>query len=107
MERWKNRLPYLVVLLVDFYLLPVFIRDTGSAMVMMLILMPFICFTASFIYGWRDSLDIAFPFLVALFFMPSLFTSFYNSSAWVYAPTYGVIAGLGNALGALFHRKRK
>ncbi len=32
MTRLKSLLPYLIILTIDFYLLPLFIKDTGSAM---------------------------------------------------------------------------
>jgi len=32
--------PYLLVIIIDFYILPLLIRDTGSAMIMLLIILP-------------------------------------------------------------------
>ena len=47
--------PYLLVIIIDFYILPLLIRDTGSAIIMLLIILPFICFVSSVFYGIRHS----------------------------------------------------
>ena len=43
-KNFTAMLPYLLVLAADFYLLPLLMRDTGGAMVMMLCVMPVIAF---------------------------------------------------------------
>ncbi|HBI71561.1 MAG TPA: hypothetical protein DDY59_00010 [Lachnospiraceae bacterium] len=62
--------------------LPIAIRDTGSAMAVMLMFIPVI---------------------IALLFFPTIFI-FYNSTAWVYIIAYGVIAAIGNFIGKLFFK---
>ena len=69
-EIFKRIWLYLLFFVIDFYALPLFMKDTGSAMVMMLGIMPV-----------------------------------YNSSAWIYAVSYGVIAFVGMLIGMLFHKK--
>ena len=44
-------LPYLAALAADFYLLPLLARDTGSAMLLMLIVMPLAAFLTGVAYG--------------------------------------------------------
>lgn len=51
--------PYLLVIIIDFYILPLLIRDTGSAMIMLLIILPFICFVSSVFYGIRHSFHLS------------------------------------------------
>ncbi len=104
MDRWKKMLPYLAVLAADFYLLPALMRDTGSAMVMLLMVIPLVCFACSLVYGIRNSFCIWYCVAAAVLFAPSVFI-YYNASAWVYIIGYGVAALLGNLIGMAFHKK--
>ncbi len=94
-------LPYLLVNIIAFYLLPLVIKDTGSAMFIMLVGIPVICFVTSIIFGIKHSFKLLYPIGVALIFAPSILI-FYNSTAWVYIIVYGVIALIGNFIGKLF-----
>ncbi len=95
--------PYLMVIIIDFYILPLLIRDTGSAMIMLLIILPFICFVSSVFYGIRHSFHLSYAFIVAILFLPSLFI-YYNISAWIYSLIYGIIALAGNLTGYLLRK---
>ncbi len=103
MQNIKTMLPYLLVNVLGFYLLPLAIQDTGTAMFLMLIGLPLVCLLTALLYGYRNGWHGAYAFLVALLFVPTLFI-YYNSSAWVYLVGYGVLALLGNFLGKLFHK---
>ena len=83
-----------LLLLIDFYIIPLFIKDTGSAMTLILVLIPLICLIISIYYGIRNGLDFSYILSVAVIFAPSIFI-FYNSSAWVYAVVYAAIALVG------------
>ncbi len=96
-------LPYLLVNIVAFYLLPAVIKDTGSGMTAMLIAIPLICFVIALVFGIKHSFNLLYPMAVALLFAPTIFI-FYNSTAWVYIILYGVIALLGNFIGKLFYK---
>lgn len=106
MEKIKRLLPYLVIILLDFYLLPWMIKDTGIAMLLLLGVIPFICFVCSFAYGMNNSFDLFYALIVAILFVPSIFI-FYNSSAWVYAVGYGIVALAGNLVGKMFDWPRE
>ena len=41
----KPMIPYLLVTVLGFYLPPALIRDTGSGMVILLVIMPAVCLT--------------------------------------------------------------
>lgn len=99
---WSNIWFYIVVI-VDFYVVPLVMRDTGSAMVLMLIVMPLVLFVTSLAYGLRRGWRYQYPIIVALLFVPTLFI-FYNSSALIYIIVYGVIALLGDVFGYLLAR---
>jgi hypothetical protein len=96
--------PYGVVLLLTFYILPLLISDTGMGMLVLLFVVPLVCFVCSFVYGARRGFGWLFVLVGVLLFVPSVFV-FYNSSALVYVFVYGVVLLLGNVFGLLFYMK--
>ena len=104
MDKIKKNIVFYILLIIDFYVIPCFIKDTGSAMIIMLMIIPLICLVTSIFYGIRNGFDFLYILIVAIIFMPSIFM-FYNSTAWVYIVGYTVIALLGNLI-ALPLRKR-
>ena len=90
-------LPYVLALCVDFYLLPLLMRDTGAAMFLMLCVMPLAAFLTGAACGGR----LLLPAAALVLFLPTL-PLYYNYTAWVYAPAYAVIVLLGMALGRAF-----
>ncbi|MFQ8894698.1 MAG: hypothetical protein ACLR6Z_06710 [Dorea sp.] len=72
-------------------------KNTGSAMIVMLVIIPLICLITSVFYGIRNGFNFWYILIVAIMFAPSIFI-FYNSSAWVYVVGYAVIALLGNLI---------
>ena len=97
MEKLKKNIVFYLILLIDFYIIPLFIKDTGSAMTIMLVSIPLICLIISVLYGMKNGLDFCYILSVAIIFIPSIFI-FYNSSAWVYAVIYALIAFFGNLI---------
>lgn len=104
MDKLKKNMVFYLLLLIDFYIVPWFIKNTGSAMIVMLVIIPLICLITSVFYGIRNGFNFWYILIVAIMFAPSIFI-FYNSSAWVYVVGYAVIALLGNLI-ALPLRKR-
>ena len=94
-------IPCLAVLAADFYLLPLLMRDTGSAMLLMLCVMPLAAFIAALVCGLRVGFSPLLPAAALVLFLPTL-PLYYNYTAWVYAPAYAVIVLLGIALGRAF-----
>jgi hypothetical protein len=105
MKKLRNMIPYLAVIILDFYLLPLLIRDTGSAMTMLLGVMPFICFVCSLVYGIKNSFHLEYSIIVTVLFIPTILI-FYNPTAWVYIFGYGIVALVGNVIGMAFSNKR-
>lgn len=101
----KKNIIFYILLFIDFYIIPRFIKDTGSAVIVMLMIIPLICLITSVFYGIRNGFDFWYILIAAIMFTPSIFM-FYNSSAWVYVVGYAVIALLGNSI-ALPLRKNK
>lgn len=90
--------PYLVVTLVAFYVLPLLIVDTGSGIAIILGLIPITCFVCAMFYGYRQKISWFYAPLVALLYIPTI-PLYYNSSAWPYVITYGLIALTGSLIG--------
>ncbi len=100
----KAMLPFLLCIVLDFYLLPLLINSTGMGMLLLLVLIPLICLACSVVYGLKHSFNILYIALVVLLFFPTIFI-FYNASAWVYTVAYGIIALIGNAIGMIFYKR--
>lgn len=97
--------PYGIILILDFYLLPFLAKDTGTAMLLLLCVMPFAAFVSAVIFGIRNGFCITLAIVALVLFIPTVFIH-YNSSAWIYAPAYAVIVLAGTGLGRLFYRKQ-
>lgn len=105
-EKIKDMLPFLGIIMIDFYLLPMMMRDTGTAILMLLVVVPSICFLCSLIYGLKKSFSILYSAIVAVLFIPSIFI-FYNVSAWIYIIAYGIIALIGSGIGRYVSKRAK
>jgi hypothetical protein len=98
--------PFILVLLLDYYLLPLLIRNTGATIMMLLVIIPLICAGCSVVYGIKHSFDMIYVLIAAILFIPTIYI-FYNYTAWVYVLAYGVIALIGNLVGAAFRKRPK
>ena len=103
-EKLLPLLPYAAVLAVLFYAAPLLIVDTGSAMVLLLIVIPLLTLVCGAVYGCRRGFSLLFPLMTAVLFTPTLFI-FYNASAWVYLAVYAVIALAGTGIGRAMRKK--
>ena len=100
MKAFKGMLPYLAGIVAAFYLLPLCMRNTGGAMLILLFAMPVLCLVISFAYGRRRGFHLLYPVAVSLCFLPSIWI-FYNESALIYVAIYGAMAFIGSFLGGL------
>ena len=100
-------LPWLLVTALDFWLLPLFL-DAGNVMLMILIVMPGICFASSFGCGLFCGFRPVYLLGTELLYLPTVWI-YYNDSALIYLPVYAVIAALGMGIGAMirFGMKRE
>lgn len=51
MDKLKKNMVFYLLLLIDFYIVPWFIKNTGSAMIVMLVIIPLICLITS-VFLW-------------------------------------------------------
>ncbi|WP_101698241.1 hypothetical protein [Clostridium minihomine] len=100
MEKLKEMLPFLAAILAAFYLLPLLIQNTGTAMSVLLVMVPLVCLLCAFVYGFRNPThnSLIYSILVGILFLPSVFI-FYNISAWGYAVVYGIFSLIGSVMG--------
>ena len=99
---WKKLLPYWAGNAAGFYLLPLLIRDTGSAMLVILAVIPLVCFITALLLGKKHSLNWLYTLVVLALFTPTIFI-FYNSSAWIYLLYYGAVVVAGQLVGKLIY----
>ena len=104
-KRMLRLLPYAIVLALGYYVVPALIRDTGSAMFVLLLAIPLLTLACGVVFGVRHGFELLLSITAAALFIPSIFL-FYNDSAWVYTIGYGAIALAGNGIGKIFHWKR-
>ncbi len=104
-QKQKKLWPYIIVLCINFYLLPFLAQDTGTGMLLMLCIIPFIALIAAVTYGIRNGFCIMLPIATLILFMPTIFIH-YNSSAWIYGIVYGVIVLAGNWIGRALNGNR-
>ena len=100
MNTIKKALPYLLIILIAFYVLPLFIADTGSGMFMLLLVIPVICTIVSLVYGKKEKFNLVYSLIVAVLFIPAVFI-YFNDSALVYVLLYGIISLLSNYIGKM------
>lgn len=104
MEKLKKNWIYYFIMFIAFYLVPILIKDTGSGMTILLIVIPLITLITSLIYGLRNTFDFVYPLIVAILFIPTLFI-YYNTSTWIYIIVYSVIAVIGELIGKILQKK--
>jgi len=92
-------LPYLLAPMAGFYLLPLLLRDTGGAILLLLAALPLLCLVSAFLHGRRFGFRWGLGPAVAALFVPTLWL-FYDTSAWIYPIIYGVLTLLGSLLGS-------
>ncbi len=92
-------IPYFFINILAFYALPWLIHDTGTAMGIMLIIFPAICLMTALFYGIKQGFHWLYAVVISLLFLPSVFL-IYNESAMFYTYAYGMLALVGNLIGA-------
>lgn len=106
MENIKKMIPYLLVNVIAFYLLPLVFNSNEGILFALMIAIPIICFITAIIYGIFNSLNMLYPVLVGLLFIPAVFI-YLNESALFYVIVYGLIALVGNFIGMIVYYFKK
>ena len=95
---------FYVMCIINFYVVPFFIKDTSSAIFILMVLMPLICLVTSVAYGIKNGLRARYFILITLLFIPSLFI-YYNATAWIYVVLFGGISLIGDAIGGAIKKR--
>lgn len=90
-----------MVNIICFYLLTLLMKDTGSAMFILLFVIPVITFVNAIMCGKKNSFDILYPLLVMVIFVPYVLI-YMNESATIYIFIYGAISLIGLIVGSRF-----
>lgn len=102
----KRVWPYLVVNIIGFYLLPLCMNNTGSAMLVLLLVNPILVFCTAYSYGNKyHKFDVLYPLLIGLFFIPVIYI-YMNFSALYLVVIYIVMAMIGLFIGKLINKKQ-
>lgn len=88
---------YLLMFLIEF-LLPLLIRDTGSGMFVLLVLVPVSVLVISGLFAMMYGFQWIFPLFTAALWIPVVFL-YMNESAMIYLWIYGGITLLGQGVG--------
>lgn len=103
----KQYIPYLLSFIFIFVGLPLFMGDTGSAMIVVLMIMPACLLSTSIIFSYTyEKIDLIYLALLECFALISIFI-FMNSSALIYAIVYLIVALIGNSIGNLLSKRKE
>lgn len=101
----KKILPYLFINILSYLVLPLLIFDTSSAILILIIALPVILATTSFIYGYKEG-EFNYLYCIITSFLFIIPISLYmNSSALIYIIIYLLITALFNSLGKVANKK--
>lgn len=106
MKKYFYLLPYLLINIIIFYILPLISRVTDSGMILLLDVIPVSCFITAMIFGFRNSFKIYYSFIIAMLFLPTIYI-YYNDSATIYVFAYFFVALMGNLIGDLLGANKK
>ena len=104
-QKLTKAAPYLLLFAANFYLLPLLMQNTGTAMLLTLCVMPLLTFCTALFYGARQGFHPLLPAAALLLFLPTL-PLYYNVTAWPHAIIHAILALAGMSTGRLFHGKR-
>lgn len=102
----KKILPYLIIAIASFYILPLLGKNTGYFILVLLVIFPLVSFNIGLIYGTKYGFNGLLPLLLGGVFLPTIFI-YYNISAIIYFPTYQTLTLLGNIIGNFIRKKTK
>ncbi len=103
MNRIKRDSIFYLLIIAVFYILPLIIKDTGSAMIVLLILIPIGVFLISLIYSVKNGFKMHFSLVVGLLFIPTIYIH-YNESAYVYIAIYTLTSVVAQGLAKLIKK---
>ena len=89
-----------ILVLSAYIFLPLLKLDTGYYILLLLLMLPSICFVTALFSAMKFGFEWLFPFLCGLLFLPFIFI-YYNETAYIYCVLYSICAFGGSLLGGL------
>ena len=106
MKEWIKKYTVYIVIAMMYYFIPLYlVKDTGSGIFLLLIVIPVIVFLISLVFAKKNGFRWYFSVIVGLLWFPNVFTL--NDSASSYIIIYGVISIVGQLIGNLLRKYRK
>ena len=103
MKEWIKKYTVYIVIAMIYYFIPLYlVKDTGSAMFLLLIGIPVIVFVVSMLFSVKFGYYWYFPIVIGLLWIPNLFLL--NDSAAFYILMYAVVSLIGQLIGLLFKK---
>lgn len=104
-DKLMKMLPYLGVIIAAMYLMPLYGKNTGSFILILLYGVPLVILLVSIVYAANLGLNIFLSIMVGIIFIPTIII-YYNSSAFIYVLIYIGISILGQIMGRYVFRRK-
>lgn len=95
----KQIVYYLIIGIIYYPLCLSMMKDTGSAMFTLLILVPVLVFVLSAIFGRQNGFRWYFSLIVGLMWVPHIFI--FNDSMMIYCFIFMIVSYLGQGIGLM------
>lgn len=106
MKEWIKKYTVYIVIAMMYYFIPLYlVKDTGSGIFLLLIVIPVIVFLISLVFAKKNGFRWYFSVIIGLLWFPNVFIL--NDSASSYIIIYGVISLMGQLIGNLLRKYRK
>ena len=106
MKEWIKKYSVYIMIAMMYYSIPLYlVKDTGSGIFLLLIVIPTIVFLISLIFATKNRFRWYFSVIVGLLWFPNVFIL--NDSASSYIMIYGAISFIGQLIGNLLRKYRK
>ncbi len=106
MKEWIKKYTVYIVIAMMYYFIPLYlVKDTGSGIFLLLMVIPIIVFLISLVFAIKNGFRWYFSVIVGLLWFPNVFIL--NGSASSYTMVYGAISFIGQLIGNLLRKYRK
>ena len=106
MKEWIKKYTVYIVIAMMYYFIPLYlVKDTGSGIFLLLIVIPVIVFLISLVFAKKNGFRWYFSVIVGLLWFPNVFTLYDSASSYIII--YGVISFVGQLIGNLLRKYRK
>ena len=106
MKEWIKKYTVYIVIAMMYYFIPLYlVKDTGSGIFLLLMVIPIIVFLISLVFAIKNGFRWYFSIVLGLLWIPNLFLL--NDSATIYILMYSGISFIGQFVGIVLKNKIK